>query len=315
MRSFLIVLVFCALTAVGQTPGPKVISGGVLNGKAVSLIKPAFPAAARVVGACGAVNIQITIAEDGTVISAAAVSGHPLLRAAATDAARASKFSPTLLSGQPVKVTGIIVYNFLCPMSLMQIGYDISQVERGETWFQANNIASNLPEEWTSEKTQAGEIGRILDLKARPEISADKTVSTDSVNETSSSKAGGNAPIATTVATAGGGKFSKTLDDDQVTVKARNLIESINARLSNEPSKLWLFELGVVAGRLAPDSADDQRFRESVEALAMLLDRAPTGTSASLLEKANELLNVCRNPGQSEKIAEAAKALRAVKVN
>ena len=39
--------------------------------------------------------------------------GHPLLRAAAQGAAMASKFSPTKLSGQPVKVNGVIIYNFV----------------------------------------------------------------------------------------------------------------------------------------------------------------------------------------------------------
>jgi protein TonB len=57
--------------------------------------------------------VQVTIDESGNVISASAVSGHPLLRASAVDAARASKFSPTMLSGQAVKVTGVIVYNFV----------------------------------------------------------------------------------------------------------------------------------------------------------------------------------------------------------
>jgi len=91
----------------------KPISGGVLNGKAVSLAKPPYPAAARAVRASGSVNVQVTIDESGSVISASATSGHPLLRAAAVDAARRSRFSPTTLSGQPVKVTGVIVYNFV----------------------------------------------------------------------------------------------------------------------------------------------------------------------------------------------------------
>ena len=91
----------------------KPISGGVLNGKAVNLAKPPYPAAARAVRASGAVNVQVTIDESGNVISAAATSGHPLLRAAAVQAARQSRFSPTTLSGQPVKVTGVIVYNFV----------------------------------------------------------------------------------------------------------------------------------------------------------------------------------------------------------
>jgi len=88
------------------------ISGGVLNGKAVHLVIPPYPAIARSAHASGAVNVQVLIDENGNVISARAMSGHPLLQAAAVAAARASKFTPTKLSGQPVKVNGVIVYNF-----------------------------------------------------------------------------------------------------------------------------------------------------------------------------------------------------------
>lgn len=89
------------------------VSGGVLNGKAVSLVKPAYPAIARSAQASGAVQVQVLIDENGNVISAHAVSGHPLLQSSAVAAARASKFSPTILSGQAVKVSGVIIYNFV----------------------------------------------------------------------------------------------------------------------------------------------------------------------------------------------------------
>ena len=94
-------------------PIPKMVSQGVLNGKATSLPKPAYPAAAKAVRAGGSVSVQVVISESGSVISASAVSGHPLLRAAAESAARGARFSPTLLSGQPVKVSGVITYNFV----------------------------------------------------------------------------------------------------------------------------------------------------------------------------------------------------------
>lgn len=90
----------------------KTISGGVLNGKAVSLPEPAYPAAAKAARAEGTVVVQVTIDEAGKVTSAKAVSGHPLLQAAAVAAARQAVFTPTKLSGQPVKVTGVINYNF-----------------------------------------------------------------------------------------------------------------------------------------------------------------------------------------------------------
>lgn len=96
-------------------PVPKQISGGVLNGKAISLPKPPYPPAARAVRASGSVNVQVLVDESGNVVSASAVSGHPLLRAAAVSAARGAKFAPTKLSGQPVKVSGVITYNFVSP--------------------------------------------------------------------------------------------------------------------------------------------------------------------------------------------------------
>jgi periplasmic protein TonB len=95
------------------TPPRAPISGGVLNGKAISLPKPAYPAIARQAHASGTVVVQVTIDENGSVISARAVSGHPLLQAVAVGAARQARFSPTKLSGQPVKVTGVITYNFV----------------------------------------------------------------------------------------------------------------------------------------------------------------------------------------------------------
>jgi protein TonB len=85
----------------------------VLNGKAISLPKPAYPPIARAAHASGTVTVQVLIDENGSVVSAKAVSGHPLLQAVAVAAARQARFSPTKLSGQPVKVTGVIQYNFV----------------------------------------------------------------------------------------------------------------------------------------------------------------------------------------------------------
>ena len=74
---------------------------------------PELPAIARQAHASGSVTVQITIDEEGNVIAAKAVAGHPLLQAAAVSAARQAKFTPTKLAGQPVKVQGVLVYNFV----------------------------------------------------------------------------------------------------------------------------------------------------------------------------------------------------------
>ena len=99
----------------GRKRGP--ISAGVLNGKAISLPTPEYPAEAKAAGADGVVVIRVTVDEQGTVTEAHAVSGHALLQQVAVNAALQAKFSPTLVAGEPVKVTGVLVYNFGRPMS------------------------------------------------------------------------------------------------------------------------------------------------------------------------------------------------------
>ena len=98
---------------INMPPGSRIISGGVLNAKAISKPDPVYPPSAKAVKASGTVVVQVTVDESGKVISAKAVSGHPLLQAAAVQAAYQAQFSPTKLSGQPVKVTGVLTYNFV----------------------------------------------------------------------------------------------------------------------------------------------------------------------------------------------------------
>jgi TonB family protein len=93
--------------------GPvKGIFGGVMNGKAITLPLPEYPASARQAKISGSVTVEVSIDETGNVVSARGVSGHPLLQAAAVTAARQAKFSPTKLSGQATKVNGVLVYTF-----------------------------------------------------------------------------------------------------------------------------------------------------------------------------------------------------------
>lgn len=90
----------------------KKIVGGVVNGKAIHLERPEAPSAALPVGVSGAVRVEVLIDEEGNVISAAATNGHILLRSRSVDAACRSRFSPTRLSGEPVKVLGVITYDY-----------------------------------------------------------------------------------------------------------------------------------------------------------------------------------------------------------
>jgi TonB family protein len=94
-------------------PKPVVVTRGVITGEALSLPKPVYPQAAKLIHIQGKVSIQVLIDETGKVVSARAVDGPPLLKQAAEKAAFLARFSPTRLSDQPVKVSGVITYNFV----------------------------------------------------------------------------------------------------------------------------------------------------------------------------------------------------------
>jgi TonB family protein len=95
-----------------ETPKKLNVSGGVLQGNAIKRVQPPYPPIAKAARASGPVQVQITISETGEVIEAIVISGHPLLRDAALQAARQWLFKPTELSGAPVKVQGILTFNF-----------------------------------------------------------------------------------------------------------------------------------------------------------------------------------------------------------
>jgi periplasmic protein TonB len=93
---------------------PKVVRiSTVLNSRALDLPRPIYPPIAKVGGVEGVVSIQVLIDEEGKVVSAKVLSGNPMLIHEAQRAAYRARFSATTIDGQPVKVSGVITYNFI----------------------------------------------------------------------------------------------------------------------------------------------------------------------------------------------------------
>jgi TonB family protein len=102
-----------AAAAAAKPKVPESVELGQLNALAVKLATPVYPPTAQTMNIQGKVTVQISLDEEGKVVSVKAINGHQFLRAAGEDAARRSKFKPTLVGNQAVKATGFIVYNFL----------------------------------------------------------------------------------------------------------------------------------------------------------------------------------------------------------
>ena len=86
---------------------------GVINGKAIDLPRPVYPEEAKRNRVQGQTSVKVLIDKEGRVIHACAISGHPLLQESSEAAAYRARFTPTLLEGKPVTVTGVINYNFV----------------------------------------------------------------------------------------------------------------------------------------------------------------------------------------------------------
>lgn len=101
--------------ALNATKKINAVEAGVINGKATNLAKPPYPAAAKKDRAQGTVMVNVMIDEEGKIIYACGADSklHTALIEASEWAAYQSTFTPTTVAGKPVKVTGVIVYNFV----------------------------------------------------------------------------------------------------------------------------------------------------------------------------------------------------------
>jgi TonB family protein len=94
------------------TPPDGAILGGVLNDIAADLPAP-DPAAAKAANASGTVTVEVVVNEKGKVVASSVVSGPQPLWSAAGAAARQARFDPPLYNGKPVKVAGVLTYEFI----------------------------------------------------------------------------------------------------------------------------------------------------------------------------------------------------------
>jgi protein TonB len=95
----------------GLTDG-KPLEVGSLLPKATDKPAPTYPPTARAARVTGRVTVFLMLDEKGAVAKVERTDGPELLRGAAIDAARRWKFRPTVVNGQPVRVSGFINFNF-----------------------------------------------------------------------------------------------------------------------------------------------------------------------------------------------------------
>jgi protein TonB len=98
--------------AIAPPKGPVRVGGDVRQPKIVKIVEPKYPPEARRARVEGAVVLEATVTEQGTVEKIKVISGHPMLIGAAEEAVRNWRYEPTFLNGQPVAVILTARVNF-----------------------------------------------------------------------------------------------------------------------------------------------------------------------------------------------------------
>jgi TonB family protein len=298
----LVLLVFLfgvqIVSAQPQRTPAKSVPGGVLNGKAETLPKPAYPSAAQAVRAEGAVSVQVLIDEEGAVISAEAVSGHPLLQEAARVAALQSKFKPTLINGQAVKVSGVIVYNFLAGkserMNWFKVGYDLQSVQHSPTlgFLNTNSIAKSFQADWTIETEQ---LQKLAEIKQAESSKNSQTLlnGEEKISEKTETKADGT--IVKTVVTKRAVKSELPPDSEQIAI-SQSLIASLRSRLADNELNLWQFNVGLNLSRAMARIPNISERQSVVGSLRKQIESAPNEVSAEYLAELQKILEILEKP-------------------
>ncbi len=275
------------------------IDGGVVNGKALSLPAPIYPAAAKVVRAGGLVAVQVLISEEGNVISAKSVSGHPLLRAVSEKAALSSKFRPTSLQGIPVKVSGIISYVYNLPMSFIEVGYELARVEKiggGYTTFPAYRIENYLPKDWLDEKKEIKKLEYYFQAKEfekTKQLSESQTEKIEKEKELVVSKTDDKTidRIEPLVRTAPAG-VTRSLAPPIIDFEnfnssefSRELQPKIKNHFDSKDKNLWYFNLGIILGNITAEINEIEKDQKISDDLKQLLDNIPSNIPEQLIEQ------------------------------
>jgi TonB family protein len=95
-----------------QRSGDAPVAVGPLASKAKQKVSPTYPSIARAARVTGVVTVFLVVNEKGEVETVQRLEGPLQLQQAAAEAARRWRFNPTVIDGQPVRVTGYLNFNF-----------------------------------------------------------------------------------------------------------------------------------------------------------------------------------------------------------
>lgn len=242
------------------------VTGNIGEAKAVVLVKPTYPIAAKEAGAEGKVRVNIEIDENGGVTSAKAVTGHQLLFEVAQNAALKSKFLTPKVNDVRVKTAGYLNYNFLIETpNWFKVGYDLALGEKipHSGFLQTAVIKKALNADWQTENDLILKLAEIK--RANPPEKKPLLVNRSVENSVGRNSASQRAEI----------QLNIPLPNYEFISISKNLISALRARLGDDEKSLWQFNLGVSFIEFQGLFRNPKTRPEAFEILRRLVQNAP----------------------------------------
>lgn len=263
------------------------VTGSIGGAKAVTLVKPAYPEEARVAGAEGKIRVAVEIDETGTVTSAKAVSGDPLLFEAAQKAALQSKFLTPKAGDARTKVTGFLNYNFTIEKpNWFAVVFGLFPNNFGVTPAVAKKA---LAADWTEERELIDKLGEIF-LK-EPKLAPPK-LEVFSVEKPVGGMSG---------SMRGTGRILPPAPNQEGIEIGQKLINLIRNRLADQPAALWQFELNFDVAQAANLYRREFQRQESIALLRQKAQSAPPDVPPAMLAELQKLIAILEKAAQSKK--------------
>ncbi len=278
---------------------------GTIRRKAVFLPKPRYPREALEAGADGIVRVEVAIDADGSVVSAKAASGNPLLLAVSVETALKTKFRRAETAD--ANETGFITYNFVLEKATwLRIGYDLAVIQKAPTLrpFIVPRIAKAFQPEWTVELETLGKLAemRRIEIETQDALPTDdKPVFVRKSVPTSMGRAEVRAQILIP-------KMNPPTTER--IALAQNLTAALQSRLAGDEASLWKLNLGANLFNAFALTRNPNESRNAALILRQSLDSAPANTPAETLAALRELIGIFESGRRTvETLNEIGKAM------
>ncbi|MGI8884525.1 MAG: hypothetical protein ACR2IA_09820, partial [Pyrinomonadaceae bacterium] len=233
-------------------------------------------------------------------------------------AALESKFAPTMLSGQPVKVSGIITYNFVggaTAENWVKTGYDLASYEKfaNVNSYSLNSMTAKFPADWTTEREKLKQLQNLAQNENPLLVGSSVKIIKSDENATATAEKTSEGMSVKKMTIVGRADVPPSAASAEQIAITQNLTASLQSRLGSDPKAAWQFNLGIALGRAFSNVKDRTDSQSLLDALRQQIAAAPGDIAPEYLASANKIVALLeskeRTPEERQQIGQLLSSL------